>query len=234
MGDDDDRNALLAAGILQQLQDLLAGFVVKRARGLVAQKQLGILGQCAGDGHALLLAARKLRRKVGEAFTQADLAKRLFGIERIGADLRREFDVLKRRQVRDQIVELKDKADIGATVFHKLCLVGGAHIAPVHRHSAGGRRVHTAQDVERRGLAGTRSTQNDGELAALDRKARAVERMNAGVALAVCFDDVFEFDIGHRSVPIWSDNSLVLPISHRPKRGRFILAGFIWGNGGYR
>ena len=47
--DDDDRNALLAAGILQQLQDLLTGFIVERARGLVAQKQLGVLCQCAAE-----------------------------------------------------------------------------------------------------------------------------------------------------------------------------------------
>ena len=158
----------------------------------------------------------------------------MLGIERIGADLRREFDVLKRRQVRDQIVELKDKADVSATVFHKLSLVGRAHVTPVHRHGARSCRVHAAQNVEGRGLAGTRSTQNDGELAALDRKARAVERVDAGIALAVCLDDVFEFDIGHRLIPIWSDNSLVLPISHLPKRDRFILAGFIWGNGSYR
>ena len=150
MRDDDDRNALLAAGILQQLQDLLAGFVVKRARGLVAQKQLGVLGQCAGNGHALLLAARKLRRKVSEAVAQANLMKRLLGIERIGANLCRELDVFERRQVGDQIVELEDKADVGASVFHELRLVSRAHVAPVHRHGAGSRRIHAAQDVERR------------------------------------------------------------------------------------
>ena len=158
----------------------------------------------------------------------------MLGIERIGANLRRKLDIFERRQVGDQIVELEDKADVGTAVFHELRLVGGAHVAPVHRHSAGGYRIHATQDVERRSLAGTRGAQNDGELATLDRKARAVECVNAGVALAVCFDDVFEFDIGHRSVPIWSDNSLVLPISHRPKRDRFILAGFIWRNGNHR
>ena len=113
------------------------------------------------------------------ALAQANLAKRLFGIERIGANLRRELDVFERRQVGDQIVELEDKADVGAAVLHELRLVGSAHVTPVHRHGAGGRRIHAAQNVERRGLAGTRSTQNDGELAALDRKACAVERMNA-------------------------------------------------------
>ena len=38
-------------------------------------------------------------------------------------------------------------------------------------------------------------------------KARAVERVNTGIALAIGFDNVFEFDIGHRLIPIWSDNS---------------------------
>ena len=158
----------------------------------------------------------------------------MLGIERIGANLCRELNVFKRRQVGDQIVELEDKADVGAAVFHELRLVSRAHVAPVHRYGAGGYRVHTAQDVERRGLAGTRGAQDNGELTALDRKTRAVERVNAGVSFAVCLDDVFEFDISHRLIPIWSDNSLVLPISHRPKRDRFILAGFIWGNGNHR
>ena len=158
----------------------------------------------------------------------------MLGIERIGADLSCELNVFERRQVGDQIVELEDKADIGAAVFHELSLVGGAHVAPVHRHGAGSRRIHATQNVERRGFTGARSAQDNGKLATLNGKTRAVERVNAGIALAVCFDDVFKFDIGHRSVPIWSDNSLVLPISHRPKRDRFILAGFIWGNGSYR
>ena len=48
--DDDDRDALLAAGVLQQLQNLLAGFVVECARGFVAQEELGILSQRASDG----------------------------------------------------------------------------------------------------------------------------------------------------------------------------------------
>lgn len=73
-------------------------------------------------------------------------------------------------------------------------------------------------------LPGTRGAQDNGELTAFNGKARAVERVNAGIALAVRLDDVFEFDISHRLIPIWSDNSLVLPISHRPKRDRFILA----------
>ena len=153
----------------------------------------------------------------------------MLGIERIGANLRRKLDIFERRQVGDQIVELEDKANVGAAVFHELRLVGGAHVAPVHRHSAGGYRIHAAQDVERRGLAGTRGAQDNGELTALNGKARAVERVNAGIALAVRLDDVFEFDISHRLIPIWSDNSLVLPISHRPKRDRFILIGFRGG-----
>ena len=131
----------------------------------------------------------------------------MLSIERIGADLSCKFHVFERCQVRDQIVELKDKAHIGTTVLNKLRLAGGAHIAPVHHHGAGGRRVHAAQNVECRGFTGARSAQDNGKLATLNGKARAVERVNTGIALAIGFDNVFEFDIGHRLIPIWSDNS---------------------------
>ena len=67
--DDEHRDAVAATRVLQQLQYLLAGLVVERAGGLVAQQQLGVLGDGAGDGHALLLAARKLRREVRHALT---------------------------------------------------------------------------------------------------------------------------------------------------------------------
>ena len=38
--------------------------VVQRTGGLVAEQQLWVFGQCAGNGHPLLLAAGKLRREV--------------------------------------------------------------------------------------------------------------------------------------------------------------------------
>ena len=71
--------------------------VVERARGLVAQQKLGIFCQGTGDGHALLLAAGKLGREVLHALAQAHFTQALGGIERIGADLRRQLDVFECR-----------------------------------------------------------------------------------------------------------------------------------------
>jgi hypothetical protein len=55
--------AQLAVDALDHLQHQLAGGVVQRAGGLVAQQHLRALDDGAGDGHALLLAARELDGK---------------------------------------------------------------------------------------------------------------------------------------------------------------------------
>ena len=102
-------------------QHQLAGLVVERAGGLVAQQHLGPLGDGAGDGDALLLAAGELRRKVVEALAEADqLAAPPRA--RIGAarDLGDQRDVLARGQARDQVVELEDEADVLAPVAGQL------------------------------------------------------------------------------------------------------------------
>jgi hypothetical protein len=56
-----------------------AGLAVERAGGFVAEQHLGPLGDGAGDGDALLLAARKLGREMVHPVRQADALQRLFG-----------------------------------------------------------------------------------------------------------------------------------------------------------
>jgi hypothetical protein len=59
------------------LQHHLAGLVVECAGGLVAQQHIGALDDGAGNRHALLLAARQLRREVVLAARQPHQANRL-------------------------------------------------------------------------------------------------------------------------------------------------------------
>ena len=82
VGDDDDRNALLAASVLQQLQDLLAGFIVKCARGLVAQQQARVFDERTADGTALLLAARDLARELVAVLVKTQRTQQVVDIER--------------------------------------------------------------------------------------------------------------------------------------------------------
>jgi hypothetical protein len=57
VGDDHDGGAVAAVDALHELEDLLGGVVVERARRLVAQKQARVLHEGTPDGAALLLAA---------------------------------------------------------------------------------------------------------------------------------------------------------------------------------
>ena len=71
VGDDDGGRAELRLTRAMHFEHHLAGDVVERAGRLVAQQHVGPLGDGAGDGDALLLAAGQLRREVVEAVGRA-------------------------------------------------------------------------------------------------------------------------------------------------------------------
>ena len=76
-------DAQLALQLIQQRQDLRLHRDIQRTDRLIEQQQLGLQGQCSGNGHPLALAARQL---AGQAVKVADrqvhafdqLAGRLF------------------------------------------------------------------------------------------------------------------------------------------------------------
>ena len=100
MRDDDDGHTVLPALILQQGEDLLARGIVQRAGRLVAQQQTRLFCQRAGDGHALLLAAGELGRKIPHAFAEADVREHLRRGQRVADDLRGKLHVLQRQKRR--------------------------------------------------------------------------------------------------------------------------------------
>ncbi len=115
--DEDDRRARLVVHLAQHLEHELAGAEVQVAGRLVAEDQLGRLGERACHGDALLLAAGELRREVAGPLGEADLGEELRGVEiRAVAVALGEFegeaDVLLGGQRRDQVEELEDEADV--------------------------------------------------------------------------------------------------------------------------
>ena len=71
----------------------------------------------AGDGDALLLAARKLGRLVPEPVGQADRLDEFLEptrVELAPGDRQRQGDVLRRRQGRQEVERLEDEADLVA------------------------------------------------------------------------------------------------------------------------
>ena len=113
----DQRGGAFVADEAEELgEDAVGGVLVEVAGGLVRQHQRGAVGERAGDGDALLLAAGQLRRAVLEAVADAErgqeLRRALLGGGAFGAvDELRQDDVLGRVEIGQQMVELVDEAE---------------------------------------------------------------------------------------------------------------------------
>ena len=103
--------------LLEQVHDLARHQRVEVAGGLVRQHQLRVAGERARDGHALLLAARELRRDVLHARGQADDLQRvgdaLVALRGLHAAVaQRHVDVVVDVEVGHQVEALEDEADL--------------------------------------------------------------------------------------------------------------------------
>src|SRR5206468_6522191 len=72
VGGDDEGQAPLRLQPEEKIPDHLARLGIEVARRLVGQDDSRLGNQCAGDGHALLLAPRQLARPVPQAVSEAD------------------------------------------------------------------------------------------------------------------------------------------------------------------
>ena len=102
----------------EQLDHLGAGLRVELTGRLVGEQSARLVRQRARDRHALLLAARQLRRPMRRAARRArrtPAARARASPARAARHLRlghRQLDVLDRRQRRHQIEALKDETDV--------------------------------------------------------------------------------------------------------------------------
>ena len=132
VGHHDDGRAFLVE-LAEHAHDLLAVRGVEVAGRLVGQDQLGLADQGAGDGDALLLAARQLRRPMLGAVRDADLVEhsldplpalrcRVIVIEQ------RELDILAHRKLVDQVEALEDEADVALARVGELRFARGRRL----------------------------------------------------------------------------------------------------------
>ena len=161
---------------------LLGRGVIDLARRLVAQQQLGPVGQSHGDGHALLLAAGQLRQAVLAVLPQPHHLEQL---ARPGPFLARghaldghwQLDVFLGGEVGHQVAGrlLPDKADLGAAVFVEHTVGRLEQVAAVDGQPAGRRPVQPTQDVEQRALARARGADDAHQLAGLHGEVQPLE-----------------------------------------------------------
>ena len=104
VGDQHQRGLARAVHVDQQVHDVPAVGAVEIAGRLVGQQDRRIVGQGACDGHALLLAARQLRRIVMPAIAQAHFVQQRVGPPRriaAAGQFHRHQHVLARGQRRE-------------------------------------------------------------------------------------------------------------------------------------
>ena len=186
-----------AAGILQKLQDRLSRIIIQRSGRLVAQKQLGILRKRPGDRHPLLLPAGELSREVSDPLRKPHLFQGLRRVQRILRDLGGQLHVFQRRQILDQVIKLKHKADVISAVGGELLLRVGGDLLPVQDHAPFRQGIHAAQDIQDRGLSCAGRADDHAELPFLDLKIHIPQGLDVHLAHMVDLFHIFKFHKGH-------------------------------------
>ena len=129
MGHEDQGRAPVALEGEEQVDDGLAGSLVEIAGRLVRHQDRRIRHDGAGDRHALLLAARKLRRIMVQAMAEADRLQLGLGpLEGLvlAGELEGQRHVLQGRHGRDEVEGLEHDADPPAAKARERILVEAA------------------------------------------------------------------------------------------------------------
>ena len=187
---DDENRVALGVKLAQQVDDeLLVGFV-EVAGGLVGKNQLRMIDERAGNGHALLLATGKLRRKMGDASGEAHAAEGFAGFGLVGHAVKilREHDVFERGEIGHEMELLKDETDFVGAIAGERALVKRGDVGAVHHGAAGAGAVEAAEDVDERGLAGAGGAHDGDPLAGVHGKRDLIERADSAEFFGEFFD----------------------------------------------
>ena len=151
VGDHDDQ--LVLGDLTKDLHDLHTGNRVQSTRGLVGQKNIRIVDDGAGNGHALHLTARHLVGLLVELISQTHLFQRLCGSSAaLGlGDARQsqcQLNVGQNGLVGDEVVALEDKADAVVAVGVPIPILEVLGGFSVDEQVTVGVAIQTANDVE--------------------------------------------------------------------------------------
>ena len=172
---------------LKNLHDLLARVAVQRAGGFIGQHHAAAVHEGAGNGYALLLPAGELPGLVRQALAQPQALQQAgrSRAARSRAQARVDggnFHVVLRRQARQQLVALKDKAEMLAAQARQFIRLHGARFAAQHLVAAARRLVQAADDVHQRGFAGAGWADDGHHLARANRQVHVLEHGHRAVA----------------------------------------------------
>jgi hypothetical protein len=211
----------------QQPHDLLAGLLIELPGRLIGQQQPRPDRQRPGDGHPLLLPARKLTGPLPRVIGQSDQVEHprhpLLPLPRGDpGDPQRDPDVLRRRQHRQQAERLEDVGNRLPAQPDPVVLAHRPDVSPGHPDRSAVRRVQSADHVEESGLARPGPAAQRHQLSLAHAEGDPAQRGGRRRAAAVGAGHVPHVDHGGHLAP----SALSRPALSRPAAFPFPLAVF--------
>ena len=151
MGHQNQRGALLFVEAEEQVDYARTGGAIQISGRLVGQQQMGPGGKGAGDGHALLFAAGKLARIMGEPLRQTDPlhhGDRLFAGMGGPGQLQRQHRVFQCGKRRQQLERLEYEAHQASAQCGPAVLVQGEQIDAIEQNLAAAGLIQAGQQAE--------------------------------------------------------------------------------------
>ena len=170
MGDDDKGLSETVAQVEEELMELFFVLTVQAARWLVGQDDGGIVDEGTRHCHTLFLTAGKLiglvMGAVGELHELQQFLGTLLGFT-VGCarNVGRNHDVLDGCELRQQLVELEDKAQMAVAEVGKFLLRKGGGVDAVNTDRSAVGSVEGADDLQQCGFSGAAGSDNADDFA---------------------------------------------------------------------
>ena len=199
VGDHQHGDAAVLIEVGQQFHDFHRSFRIEIAGRFVGQQHVRAGDDGAGDGDALLLAARQFGGGMIPPLFEAHLVER--GHAEIIARLlvlaaidERQFDIFERGGPREKVEALEHEAKIAAAQQGALIAVKRFHMMALEQEGPRRRHVEAAEDVHRCRFAGAGWSHHRDEIALLDVEVDAFQGLKGGRAFAIDFGDPAQGD----------------------------------------
>ena len=172
---------------------------------VVAEQDLGVGGEGAGDGDALLLAAGELGGKGFGPVAEADHVEQLLGAL-VGLflgharELQGEADVGEGVALHEQVEALEYHADL-ASRGAQLLVGERGHVRAVDCDGAAGGPLEQVHAADQRALARAGEADDAEDLARLDVEGDVLESVDGGAAGAEGLAEVADFDKRQKNHP---------------------------------
>jgi hypothetical protein len=199
VGDHHDGFVVLANEFFEEGHDFIGAFAVEVAGGLVAEEEGGVGDDGASDGDALFLTARELAGEVIHAVGKADDRKGGFyvgaalGLRELG-EKKRELHVLEGGENRDEVIHLKDEADVAGAPFGKFAGRHAGDLIAGDFDAASRGNVETAEKIQQSGFARAAGTHERDEFTCGHIEIEALKNVDFFTAAAIGFVEIANLD----------------------------------------